>query len=295
MPIGATHPAQGLPGSLEATIRLGAFAGILLAMALWELAAPRRSLRVARGRRWFSNLFLVAINTLAVRFLLPVSAVALAEFAGRQRWGALNLVDWPPAIEFLLGFVALDFVIYVQHVLFHAVPLFWRLHRVHHADLDFDVTTGVRFHTLEIILSMIIKLAAVLAIGPSAWCTMTFLVVLNATSMFSHSNVRIPTRLDALLRLLLVTPDMHRVHHSVHRRETDSNFGFNFPWWDRLCGTYRPQPRDGHEQMDIGLPQYRDERQTSRLDRLLLLPFGPAESGGIVGDSTADADSTRQG
>jgi sterol desaturase/sphingolipid hydroxylase (fatty acid hydroxylase superfamily) len=228
---------------------------------------------------------LVAVNTFAVRLVLPVTAVALADIASERGWGALNLLEWPAPIEFVLGFLLLDFVIYLQHVMFHAVPLFWRLHRVHHADLDFDVTTGVRFHTLEIILSMIIKLGTVLALGPSAWCVVAFEVVLNATSMFNHANIRIPTRLDSVLRTLVVTPDMHRVHHSVIRRETDSNFGFNFPWWDRLCGTYRPQPRDGHLQMDIGLPQYRDERQTSLLHRILMLPFGRVEVGGIVGES----------
>jgi sterol desaturase/sphingolipid hydroxylase (fatty acid hydroxylase superfamily) len=284
----ATIEAEGGAGGFEALIRLSAFAGVLVAMSVWELAAPRRRLHVRKGPRWFSNLSLVALNRLALRLVLPMTAVALADIASRRGWGALNLVEWPTPVEFVLGFLVLDFVIYLQHVMFHAVPAFWRLHRVHHADLDFDVTTGVRFHTLEIILSMIIKLGAVLALGPSAWCVVAFEVALNATSMFNHANVRMPVRLDALLRLLVVTPDMHRVHHSVIRRETDSNFGFNFPWWDRLCGTYRAQPRDGHEQMQIGLLPYRDERTTSRLHRMLALPFGPAEAGGIVGEVEKD-------
>lgn len=289
MPAVTNAVAEGSVGSLEAPIRLGAFAAVLLVMAAWELAAPRRRWRVRKDRRWSSNLVLVATNTAAVRLVMPVTAVMLADLAQDRRWGALNLVDWPAAAEFATGFLTLDFVIYLQHVMFHAVPVFWRLHRVHHADLDFDVTTGVRFHTLEILLSMVIKLGAILALGPSAWCVLAFEVALNATSMFNHANVRIPTGWEALLRLLVVTPDMHRVHHSVLRRETDSNFGFNLPWWDRLCGTYRAQPRDGHEQMEIGLPSYRDERVTSRLHRMLMLPFGPAESGSIVGNRGGEA------
>jgi sterol desaturase/sphingolipid hydroxylase (fatty acid hydroxylase superfamily) len=282
--------AEHAVDSVETTLRLSVFTAVLLLMAVWESAAPRRALRVRKTLRWLSNLSLGAFNRLALRLVLPVTAFALAGIASRRGWGALHLVEWPGPIEFVLGFLVLDFAIWLQHVAFHAVPVLWRLHRVHHADLDFDVTTGVRFHTLEIILSMIIKLATVLAVGPSAWCVLTFEVVLNAMSMFNHANVRIPSRTDALLRLLVVTPDMHRVHHSVIRREMDSNFGFNFPWWDRLCGTYRAHPQHGHECMEIGLAQYRDERRTSQLHRMLMLPFGPAERGGIVGSSGQEAD-----
>lgn len=275
----------------EGLIRLVCFAAVLVLMAAWELAAPRRTLLVRKGRRWGSNLVLVVVNTLAVRLLLPLTAVALADRAGDRGWGVLNLVDWPAPLEFALGFVALDFAIYLQHVMFHAVPVFWRLHRVHHADLDFDVTTGLRFHTIEILLSMLIKFGVILMLGPSAWCVVLFEIVLNATSMFNHSNVRMPAPIDRLLRWLVVTPDMHRVHHSILRRETDSNFGFNLPWWDRLCGTYRAQPEAGHEGMTIGLSELRDERQTTPLYRILWMPFDRSDRPtGTFAAEESDAD-----
>ncbi len=257
----------------ESLIRLGFFAGVLLLMVLWEVLAPRRRLTVRRRLRWSGNLGLVALDTLAVRFLVPLGAVGTALLAEERGWGLLNNVALPGWLAVVLAAVALDLSIYLQHVMFHAVPLLWRLHRVHHADLDFDATTGVRFHPVEVLLSMGIKAGAIVLTGAPAVAVLLFEVLLNATSLFNHGNVRLPGRLDRLLRLVVVTPEMHRVHHSVLPRETNSNFGFNLPWWDYLFGTYRARPAAGHEGMTIGLEQFRDERQAGRLDRLLLLPF----------------------
>ncbi len=257
----------------EVTVRLGVFLGVLLLMAIWEVLAPRRPLTVGKPLRWASNLSLVVLNALLARLLIPITAVGATVLAESRGWGLLHLVNWPNWLEIVLAILALDLAIYLQHVMFHAVPAFWRLHMVHHVDLDFDVTTGLRFHSLEIILSAFVKLAAVLVIGPSALAVVIFEVVLNGTSMFNHSNVRLPLRLDCCLRWILVTPDMHRVHHSVVHRETNSNFGFNLPWWDFLLGTYRSQPAVGHEKMIIGLSAIRDEREADRLDRMLRLPF----------------------
>jgi len=257
----------------EPAIRLGCFAGVLLLMALWEVLAPRRRLTTARPLRWASNLGLSALNTLAVRFLIPLGAVGTALLAQDRGWGLLNAVELPDWLEVALAVVALDFVIYLQHVLFHAVPALWRLHMVHHADLDLDATSGIRFHTIEILLSMGIKMAAVVLLGAPALGVVAFEVLLNATSMFNHANVRMPGWLDRVLRLIVVTPDMHRVHHSIYVRETNSNFGFNLPWWDYLLGTYKSQPKDGHEGMTLGLEQVRDERRADRLHWMLALPF----------------------
>lgn len=261
-----------MPTEQESFIRLGCFASILLLMMLWEGLAPRRQLRVRRPLRWCSNLGLVVLNSLAVRVLIPLGVVATAIVAQERGWGLFNNLALPAWLSVALSVVALDLVIYFQHVMFHAVPLLWRLHMVHHADLDFDVTTGLRFHTIEILLSMGLKMAAVLLIGAPALAVLIFEIVLNSTSMFNHGNVGLPKWLDRLLRLLVVTPDMHRVHHSVIACETNSNFGFNLPWWDFLFGTYRAQPAAGHESMTIGLDQYRDER-VERLHWMLALPF----------------------
>jgi sterol desaturase/sphingolipid hydroxylase (fatty acid hydroxylase superfamily) len=257
----------------EPVFRLGCFAGVLLLMVLWEVMAPRRRVTVGRPARWASNLGLTALNTLAVRFLVPLGAVGVALLAHEHGWGLLNNVSLPAWLAVVLAVVALDLFIYLQHVLFHAVPLLWRLHMVHHADLDFDATTGVRFHTVEILLSMGIKIAAVVLLGAPAAGVVAFEVLLNATSLFNHGNVRLAGRLDRVLRLFVVTPEMHRVHHSVIPRETNSNFGFNLPWWDFLFGTYTSQPAEGHEGMTIGLEQFRDEKQADRLHWMLLLPF----------------------
>ncbi|MEW6333485.1 MAG: sterol desaturase family protein [Thermodesulfobacteriota bacterium] len=256
----------------EVPIRLGFFFGSLLVMALWEVATPRRKLATAKGTRWLANLGLVAVDTLALRLLLPLQAVGTALYASDHGWGILNSVPLPEWLKITLGVLCLDLIIYGQHAKFHTIPIFWRFHRVHHTDLDFDVTTGVRFHPVEILLSMGIKMAAVVLLGAPAVAVILFEVLLNATSLFNHGNVRLPGRIDGVLRLLVVTPEMHRVHHSVVIREDNSNFGFNLPWWDRLFGTYRAQPAAGHEEMTIGLKQFRDAELLT-FPRLLTLPF----------------------
>ena len=263
----------------ELIIRLAAFGGVFAAMALWELLAPRRPWAVGRAPRWPSNLGVLAVDALTVRLLIPTAAVGVALLASARGFGVLHWLGWPAWLAGIVGFVVLDLVIYAQHVVFHHVPWLWRLHRMHHADLDIDVTTGVRFHPVEILLSMLIKMAAVALLGVAAPAVVAFEVVLNATSMFNHSNAAMPAWLDRVVRLVVVTPDMHRVHHSVVRAETDSNFGFNLPWWDRLFGTYRAEPAAGHDGITIGLPVFRDRREL-RLDRLLTQPFRqPADSG----------------
>ncbi len=260
----------------ELPIRLGFFFGVFAVMVAWELAAPRRRLTVSRALRWTSNLGLVFLNSLVLRLLFPAAAVGVAALAVKRGWGLFNLVEVPFAVAVLLSVVAMDFVIWLQHVVFHAIPVLWRLHRVHHADLDYDVTTGARFHTIEIILSMLIKFAAIVLLGPPVVAVVIFEVLLNATAMFNHGNVKLPARLDRVLRWVLVTPDMHRVHHSVEDDEANSNFGFSLTWWDRLFGTYRDQPRAGHEGMTIGIHKYRDPKLVDRLPGMLALPFvGP--------------------
>ncbi len=260
----------------EPGIRLTCFIGVFAAMASWELLAPRRGLSVRKPPRWASNLGLVVVNSLLLRLVAPLGAVGVALFAEARGWGLFHNVALPTWAAVAGSVILLDLAIYLQHVMFHAVPLFWRLHMVHHADLDIDVTTGLRFHTLEILLSLGIKAGVILLLGAPAVAVLIFEVLLNATSMFSHSNVSMPLWLDRVLRLFLVTPDMHRVHHSIHTRETNSNFGFNLPWWDFLMGTYRRQPADGHTGMTIGLKQYRSEAQVDRLHKMLILPLtGP--------------------
>lgn len=260
----------------EPLIRLGFFVGVLALMAGWELLAPRRPQAIGRVLRWPNNLGIVVVDTLLLRLVFPTAAVGFALFVEERGWGLFNAVAMPGWLALVASVLILDFAIYLQHVLFHAVPALWRLHRMHHTDLEFDVTTGLRFHPVEILISMGIKLAVVAALGPPAAAVLIFEVLLNATSMFNHGNVRIPTGLDRVLRCFVVTPDMHRVHHSVLPHETNSNFGFNLPWWDRLLGTYRAQPGAGHEGMTIGIGLFREPREL-RLDRLLLQPFrGPA-------------------
>lgn len=258
--------------SHEAAIRGGAFGVILAATAAGEFIFPRRRLRVGRGFRWVQNLSMMAIDALCLRFLFPLLAVQTALIAEANGWGLFNHLALPATVAIPLTVLALDLVIYGQHRAFHAVPLLWRLHMVHHADSDIDVTTGGRFHPIEIILSMLLKMAVVLALGASAIGVIVFEVLLNATSMFNHGNLALPSGVDRVLRALVVTPDMHRVHHSVQREETNSNFGFNVPWWDRLFGTYRAQPQDGHTAMTIGLRQFQDRPRQS-LGWLLVLPF----------------------
>ena len=261
------------PLAQQEFIRLSFFLGVFALMAIWELLAPRRRLRIRKASRWASNLGIVVFNTLLIRLVFPTAAVGVAVFAQTRGWGLLNDAHLPYALSVVTAVVALDLAIYLQHVMMHALPLLWLLHRVHHADLDFDVTTGVRFHPLEILLSLLIKFAAVLLLGAPPAAVAIFEVLLSGTSMFNHGNVRLHAVLDRVLRLFMVTPDMHRVHHSVNEDETNSNFGFNLPWWDRLFGTYRPQPRAGHEGMTIGISTFRQERLCTRLPGLLVMPF----------------------
>jgi sterol desaturase/sphingolipid hydroxylase (fatty acid hydroxylase superfamily) len=257
----------------EPAIRLGFFLGIFLLMALWELAAPRRALTVSKIVRWSNNIGLVIINSVVLRLLFPAGAIGIAVFAAENGWGLLNYYSLPYVLAIVLAVVALDFVIYLQHVLVHAIPALWRFHRVHHADLDFDLTTGARFHTAEIILSMLIKIATIVVLGPPIVAVVIFEVVLNGMAMFNHANVHLPLAVDRVLRLLLVTPDMHRVHHSTEDNETNSNYGFNLAIWDRIFGTYIDQPRGGHEGMTIGIHKYRDPKQVNWLPGMLALPF----------------------
>jgi len=277
-----------LPG-IELAIRLSAAALIFAVMALWEFAAPKRPLSVGRRGRWPHNLGILVIDALTVRVLLPTAAVGAALFAAGNGWGLLHLANLRLSIAALVGFLALDLAIYVQHVVFHKVPWLWRVHRMHHADLDIDVSTGLRFHPIEIVLSLLIKIGVVIALGIPPVAVIIFEVVLNATSLFNHSNVRMPRWLDRVVRLIVVTPDMHRVHHSIERQETDSNFGFNLPWWDRLFGTYRATPRAGHDGMTIGIPLFRD-RAELRLDKLLTQPFRRGEPEAPVATSTKVAE-----
>lgn len=257
----------------EKTIRMSFFFGILIVMALWEVVSPRRDLTISKTVRWVNNLGLVFFNSFLLRVIFPAAAVGMAVFASDNGWGIFNYY----AVSFWLTVVAsvviMDFIIYLQHVMVHAIPILWRLHRVHHADMDFDVTTGARFHPLEIILSMLIKFATIAVLGPPVVAVVIFEVLLNATAMFNHSNVRLPLGLDRVLRWIVVTPDMHRVHHSIEDDETNSNFGFSLPWWDFLFGTYRDQPRDGHKGMTIGIRKYREPKQVSWFPGMMMLPF----------------------
>ncbi len=265
----------------EMAIRLGFFFGVFGLVALAEVLAPRRRLLHGRGLRWSGNLGIVVLDTVLMRVLFPITAVLLAVRAQQHGWGVLNWVELPDWVEFILAVAVLDLAIYLQHVMFHSLPMLWRLHRMHHADLDYDVTTGARFHPIEIALSLLIKMGAVIVLGPPALAVVAFEILLNATAMFNHGNFRIPEALDRVLRLFIVTPDMHRVHHSVAADETDSNYGFNLPWWDRLFGTYRAQPRAGHLGMNIGIDRFRAP-EGLRLDRMLIQPFvdtAPDEAG----------------
>jgi sterol desaturase/sphingolipid hydroxylase (fatty acid hydroxylase superfamily) len=264
--------------SFEPAARLGAFVGVFVAVAVWELAAPRRGQKVSRRLRWPHNLGLLLIDVIVLRLLVPGAAIAVAIAGEAHSWGLLNNLPLPGWLAVLLALVLLDLAIYFQHVIFHAVPTLWRLHRVHHADIEFDMTTAVRFHPVEILMSVAIKCAVVAAIGAPPLAVLMFEVILNTTAMFNHANARLPVRLDAWLRRLVVTPDMHRVHHSIRYNESASNFGFNLPWWDRLFGTYRAQPAAGHEAMIIGVDAFRTA-QDQRVERLLIQPFRDTPGG----------------
>jgi sterol desaturase/sphingolipid hydroxylase (fatty acid hydroxylase superfamily) len=263
----------------EPHLRVGFFFGVFVLVALWERVSPRRALSLTRRQRWSANLGIVLLNTVLVRVLFPTAAVGMAALAAENGWGLLNHFAVPFWLAVPLAVVAMDFVIWLQHVMVHAVPALWRLHRVHHADLDYDLTTGTRFHPLEIVLSMGIKFATITLLGAPVLAVVVFEVVLSACATFNHGNLRLPTRVDRVLRWFLVTPDMHRVHHSVEDDETNSNFGFNLTWWDRLFGTYREQPRAGQLGMTIGIRDHRDPREVARLSGMLALPF----RGGVEG------------
>lgn len=257
----------------EPGIRLVVFITAFLLLAGGEALIPRRARSVVRPWRWPTNLTLVALNTLIIRALLPLTAVGMAVIAEQRGWGLLHAVGPIPSVLAVpVAIVLLDLAIYLQHVLFHAVPILWRVHRVHHADIDVDVTTGSRFHPIEIFLSLLIKFVTIGALGASPLAVLLFEALLNVGSLFSHANLRLLSWLDRALRLVVVTPDMHRVHHSASGVETNTNFGFTFPWWDHLCGTYRAQPAAGHEAMTVGLTCFRDPKYL-RLDRTLLQPL----------------------
>lgn len=266
----------------EKIVRMSFFIGILAVMALWELIAPRRALTVSKTVRWVNNLGLVFLNTFLLRLIFPAAAVGVAAFSDTHGWGLLNYYQVPYWFAVIASVIIMDFIVYLQHVMVHAIPALWRLHRVHHADLDFDVTTGSRFHPIEIILSMLIKFAVIVVLGPPVIAVIIFEIILNATAMFNHSNVRLPLAFDRVLRWFLVTPDMHRVHHSAEDDEANNNFGFSLPWWDRLFGTYKAQPRHGHEGMTIGIRQFREPKQVAWLPGMLLLPFKGKMSGYVI-------------
>jgi sterol desaturase/sphingolipid hydroxylase (fatty acid hydroxylase superfamily) len=260
----------------ELIARVAAFAGIFLAMAAYELWSPRlgrsEMIGAIKSRRWFTNLSMVVISSVLLRVIFPAAAVGAALWAQTRGWGLFPALGVNPLLAGIFAFLILDFAVWLEHLASHKIPILWRIHRMHHADTGFDVTTGLRFHPLEIVLSMIWKAAVVVALGAPALAVLIFEIVLNGTAMFNHSNIDLPLGLDRHLRKVVVTPDMHRVHHSIIRRETDSNYGFNFPFWDRLFHTYNAQPARGHEAMDIGLANWRDSR-TARLGWALLLPF----------------------
>ncbi len=257
----------------EPLFRIAAFVLTIAAMCVWEIRAPKRVQSVPKLKRWANNLVLLLINSIMVRILFPAAAVGFAAFADIHQMGLLRLIAMPDAIAVVAAVLLLDLAIYVQHLVFHAVPLLWRLHRVHHADLDFDVTTGTRFHPVEILLSMGIKFLIIVTLGPPVIAVLIFETLLNVTGMFNHSNISMPSQVDRILRSLLVTPDMHRVHHSIDRVETNANFGFCFSFWDRLLGTYKPVPALGHTAMTIGIPEFRNPRDVVNLKGMLAIPF----------------------
>ncbi|MDV3348706.1 sterol desaturase family protein [Leptolyngbyaceae cyanobacterium CCMR0082] len=257
----------------EFTIRCGFFFGILMLMQLWEAMAPCRHSSSPRVMRWFSNVGLLTLGTIVLRAIFPLASLGVAAIAKEQQWGifyTLPLTHWQTVV---LSVICLDFITYLNHVLFHALPALWRFHRVHHADLDFDVTTGLRFHPVEILLSMANRMIIILLLGTPIVAVLIFEIILNATSMFNHGNVRLPAPLERLLRLFVITPDMHRIHHSAITKETNSNFGFNIPWWDYIFGTYRRHPLAGHQEMVIGLVEHQQDLRVVQLHWMLVFPF----------------------
>ena len=256
----------------ESLIRLSCFGGVLLGMMVLEWVMPCRLNKIPKKTRWVANLGLILIDTLAVRLLIPILPAAFALYCTQNHWGLFHVINFPSIVVFTLSLLLLDMMIYGQHVLVHKVPLLWRFHKVHHTDTELDVTSGVRFHPVEILFSVVFKLGVVGILGTPAVAVIVFEVLLNGTSLFNHSNIKLSPRMDRALRLFLVTPDMHRVHHSTVPQETDSNFGFNLPWWDEIFNTYKAQPYKGHQDMDIGLTEYRDSKGLN-LFKLVQLPF----------------------
>ncbi len=278
----------------EGLIRFGLFSSVLIVMAIWESLAPRRERVASRWRRSFNNLLLVMVASLLVRITPALSALAAAEWATQAGFGLLNLWNGDGWLKFVFAVIVLDLLVYGQHVATHRLSILWRFHRVHHTDLDLDATSGVRFHPVEILLSMGLKVIAVCLLGVATEAVLVFEILLNATSVFNHANVRLPVTCDRFLRWFLVTPDMHRVHHSVLRDETDSNYGFNLSWWDRLFGTYRAQPRDAHEHLTLGVPELRTATETVPLMAMLATPFRPNKERQAVDESrsTQESDDT---
>ncbi len=264
---------QAISSHTETTLRLGFFFGVLIFFALWEFIAPRRKLSVSKSKRWISNLSMVFINSILIRILFPTAAVGVALYTQQHHVGLFNIIHLSHWTTIIASVIILDLVIYLQHVMLHAIPTLWRIHRVHHVDLDIDITTGIRFHPIEIILSLFIKFCAIILIGAPAVSVIIFQILLNITSMFNHSNIYIPYIIDKIIRCITVTPDMHRVHHSDIPHETNCNFGFNLSIWDRIFGTYKAQPQLGHTQMHIGIKTIREERYCMNLWGMLKLPF----------------------
>lgn len=257
-------------------IRLIFFFSIFALIVIWEIFRPRKDLNESKSIRWISNLSLVALNSLIVRILLPVTSIGVAVLAHTEQWGLLNLIELPGWLAVIIAVVLMDFAIYLQHLLMHAAPFLWRLHQVHHADLDVDVTTGLRFHPLEILISMLFKFVVIAALGVPVVAVVIFEVLLNASSMFNHGNIFIPSQMDRALRHVLVTPDMHRLHHSVNPRWRNRNFGFCLTWWDRIFGTYLTQPFDVHDDIKLGLKTEDQSKTSIRLIGMLLMPFKKA-------------------
>ena len=257
---------------MEIYLRGGLFIGLLCLFILAESLFPRRQKAVKRGPRWLTNFGMTFISNLAVRLMEPVTAMLAAGYAIQKGWGFFNIIELPTIVSFILAIILLDLAIYAQHVATHKIPLLWRLHKVHHSDRDIDTTTALRFHPVEIIVSMLYKVGIILLLGPALLAVLIFEILLNGCAMFNHSNLKLPLWLDRVIRIFIVTPDMHRVHHSVHPSETNSNYGFSLSLWDRLFRTYKAQPKDGHEAMTIGLNEYQSDKP-ARLIWSLLLPF----------------------
>ena len=254
--------ATGFIAENEPTIRLAVFLGLFGVLALSEYLRPRRPLVTSKSHRWFTNFAIVVIDSVVVRLIFPAAAVGVALWAQANGYGLFNATSVAVWIAGLVSIISLDFAVWFSHLLSHKVPIFWRFHRMHHSDRDIDVSTAIRFHPVEIVLSMIYKVAWVVALGAPAWSVILFEIILNGVAMFNHSNLKLPLVLDRITRLIIVTPDMHRVHHSTIRRETDSNYGFNFPFWDKMFGTYIAQPEKGHDGMQIGIAEWQDEKPT---------------------------------